>query len=71
LKFIETIYGLPCMTDRDCQAGNLMNAFDFTQHVSPKSRKLILEQRDCTGLPQKIKDAYEKKGTDAFYALGD
>ncbi|MEA2434910.1 MAG: hypothetical protein QOG54_2367 [Actinomycetota bacterium] len=71
LKFIETIYGLPCMTDRDCQAGNLMNAFDFTQDVSPKSRRLILEQRDCTGLPQKIKDAYKKKGTDAFYALGD
>jgi phospholipase C len=71
LKFIETIYGLPCMTDRDCQAGNMMNAFDFSQDVSNKTRRLILEQRDCTGLPQKVEKAYLEKGTDAFHALGD
>jgi phospholipase C len=71
LKFIETVYGLPCLTDRDCQAGNLMNAFDFAQDTSAKQRRLILDQRDCTGLPRKIEKAYRDKGTDAFQALGD
>jgi phospholipase C len=71
LKFIETVYGLPCMTDRDCQAGNMMNAFDFTQETSPKDRKLLLEQRDCTDLPTKVRNEYATKGERAFAALGD
>jgi len=71
LKFIETVHGLDCMTKRDCQANNMLSAFDFEQDVKPKDRKLILEQRDCTGLPAHIEAEYRKKGNDAFYALGD
>jgi phospholipase C len=71
LKFIETVYDLDCMTRRDCRASNMLNAFDFEQDVRPKDRKLILEERDCTGLPARIAREYRQKGTDAFYALGD
>ena len=71
LKFIETIYGIECMTQRDCQAHNMLNAFDFEQPLRPEQRKLVLEQRDCTGLPAKTLEAYEKDGDDAFRALGD
>jgi hypothetical protein len=51
LKFIETVYNLPSLTHRDRGASDMMNAFDFSQEVKPKDRKLILEERDCTGLP--------------------
>jgi phospholipase C len=71
LKFIETVHGLDCMTERDCQANDMMNAFDFEQDVKPKDRKLILEQRDCTGLPTEVAREYRKKGNRAFFALGD
>jgi phospholipase C len=71
LTFIETVLGLDCMTARDCQAANMLNAFDFTQDTKPKDRKLILEERDCTGLPADVKEAYERDGTDAFYELAD
>jgi phospholipase C len=72
LKFIETVHGLPCMTHRDCQANNMLNAFDFDQDVRPRDRKLILEERDCTGLPASVAQEYEEKGIyEAFRALGD
>jgi phospholipase C len=71
LKFIETVYGLDCMTHRDCRADDMMSAFDFTQTAPPKSRRLILEERDCTGLPQKTAEAYARDGDDAFRALAD
>lgn len=71
LKFIETMFDLPCMTNRDCGANNMLNAFDFEQTVTPQERKLIREPRDCTGLPAKISREYERHGTDAFHALGD
>ncbi|MDQ3752771.1 MAG: hypothetical protein M3333_07760 [Actinomycetota bacterium] len=71
LKFIETVHGLDCMTKRDCQASNMMNAFDFEQDVAPGDRKLLLDERDCTGLPTKVAQAYERHGEDAFRALGD
>jgi phospholipase C len=71
LKFIETVYDLDCMTHRDCGASNMLNAFDFEQDVKPKDRKLILEQRDCVGLPAETAEAYEAKGNEAFRALGD
>lgn len=35
LKFIEWNFGLPCMTDRNCQANNLLDAFDFSQKPRP------------------------------------
>jgi phospholipase C len=71
LKFIETVYDLPCMTHRDCQASNMLNAFDFTTDVPPKKRKLILEERSCEGLPQKTAQAYERYGFNAFRWLAD
>jgi hypothetical protein len=49
----------------------MLNAFDFTQEIDAKSRRLIRPERDCTGLPKKIVTQYEKKGTNAFRALGD
>lgn len=71
LKFMETVFGLACMTDRDCGAHDMMNAFDFTQAPAPRARRLILEERDCTGLPAKVAARYEARGTNAFKALGD
>jgi phospholipase C len=71
LKFMETVLHLDCMTFRDCAASNMMNAFDFDQEVTPRERKLILEERDCTGLPRKVAKAYERRGDHAFKALGD
>jgi phospholipase C len=71
LKFIEMVNDLPCMTERDCQANDMMSAFDFNQAVDPQDRKLILEERDCTGLPAKTAARYERKGDEAFAALGD
>jgi phospholipase C len=44
LKLIETIWGLPAMTERDRRASNMLDAFDFTQEpLEP----LILEEREC------------------------
>jgi phospholipase C len=71
LKFIETIYDLGCMTPRDCGASNMMNAFDFSSDVPPKKRKLILDQRDCTGLPAEVALEYRTHGSNAFAALAD
>lgn len=71
LAFIETIHGLDCLTQRDCNANNMMQIFDFEQTTSPKDRKLILEERECTGLPQKIGLEYKRHGSDAFAWLGD
>jgi phospholipase C len=71
LKFIETVYDLPCMTRRDCQASDMMNAFDFEQTTPPRARKLILEERSCEGLPAKTARAYERHGEEAFEALAD
>jgi phospholipase C len=71
LKFMETVLDLRCMTPRDCGASDMMNAFDFTQTVSPKDRKLILDERECTGLPSKIQAMYDDKRYGFFRALGD
>jgi len=71
VKFVETIHGLDCLTERDCRANNMLNAFDFTQDESARKRKLILEERSCEGLPQKVSEEYETEGVDAFRALGD
>jgi phospholipase C len=71
LKFIETVHGLDCMTPRDCNASDMMNAFDFSQEPDAKEDKLLLDQRDCTGLPAKTAQEYREHGTDAFRALAD
>ncbi|MGH2786378.1 MAG: phospholipase C [Actinomycetota bacterium] len=71
VKFVETIHGLDCLTERDCRANNMLDAFDFTQDKSARKRKLILEERSCEGLPQEVSEEYETEGVDAFRALGD
>ncbi len=35
LKFIETLYSLPALTDRDASASSLIEAFDFAREVNP------------------------------------
>jgi phospholipase C len=71
LKFMETVYDLEPMTERDANASNMFNAFDFEQEVNPKDRKLILEQRSCEGLPAKTAQEYRENGSEAFRALQD
>jgi phospholipase C len=71
LKFIETVFNLPSLTDRDAKAATMLNAFDFSHKPDFKKRKLILPERDCTGLPQIISRAYAKHGAYAFGKLGD
>jgi phospholipase C len=44
LHFIETVYRLAPLTDRDAQASDLLDCFDFTQAPRPP---LTLTQRDC------------------------
>jgi phospholipase C len=71
LKFIEKVHGLRCMTPRDCGASDMTSAFDLDRTASPKSRRLILEERNCSGLPAITEQAYRKHGNEAFRALGD
>ena len=44
LKFIEIRFGLPTLTDRDSQAADMTDAFDFTQTPLPA---LVLSPRNC------------------------
>ena len=44
LKFVETIFGLPALTQRDAQAADMLDAFDFAQQPLPP---LVLSPRVC------------------------
>jgi phospholipase C len=45
LKFIERIFDLPPLTDRDARANDMLDAFDFDQEpLEP----LFLEERECS-----------------------
>jgi phospholipase C len=44
LKLIETVFDLPSLTQRDRNAGDMLEAFDFRQPPNPP---LILEPRNC------------------------
>jgi phospholipase C len=44
LKMIETIWGISPLTERDANASDMLDLFDFTQPPVPK---LILQPRDC------------------------
>jgi phospholipase C len=48
LRFMEGLYGLPSLTERDATANDLLDAFDF--HQTPLD-PLILQQRDCSQAP--------------------
>jgi len=45
LAFMEQLYGLPSLTERDANANDLIGAFDFTQEPAPP---LVLPERDCS-----------------------
>jgi phospholipase C len=45
LKLIETVFDLPSLTERDREAGDMLEAFDFLQPPLPP---LLLEPRDCS-----------------------
>ena len=44
MKFIETIFDLPSLTDRDAQANDMMSAFNFRGAPQPP---LLLTGRTC------------------------
>jgi phospholipase C len=44
LKFIETIFDLPSLTDRDANADDMLSAFDFG---GPPEPPLLLSERTC------------------------
>ena len=44
LKFIETVFNLPTLSDRDAQANDMTDSFDFTQQPLPP---LVLSTRIC------------------------
>jgi phospholipase C len=44
LRFIEQVFELPAMTDRDANSDDMMSAFDFTQDPRPP---VLLEPRTC------------------------
>ncbi len=48
LRFMEVLYGLPSLTDRDRRANDLLDAFDFGQRPQ---RPLVLRERDCSHVP--------------------
>jgi phospholipase C len=48
LRFIEKIFRLPAMTQRDRTSDDMLSAFDFTQAPQPP---LLLQQRSCPPLP--------------------
>jgi phospholipase C len=45
LKLIETVFDLPSLTERDRNASDMLQAFDFEQDPNPR---LILKPRDCS-----------------------
>jgi phospholipase C len=45
LRFMEKLYGLPALTQRDARANDLLGAFDF--HQKPLD-PLLLQERDCS-----------------------
>lgn len=48
LKFIETVFDLPALTQRDRVADDMLSSFDFTQPPQPP---LILKPRTCPETP--------------------
>jgi hypothetical protein len=44
LKFIEQVYGLPALTNRDTNANDMLDSFNFSQVPNPP---LVLQTRQC------------------------
>jgi phospholipase C len=50
LKFIERIFDLPPLTERDARANDMLDAFDFDREpVEP----LFLQEQDCSTFDQR------------------
>jgi phospholipase C len=61
LKFIEERYGLPALSERDANANDITDAFNFKQAPLPP---LILQQRDCPILSTaRLSMGYQAVGT--------
>ena len=45
LKMIETIFDVGPLTERDANASDMLDLFDFAQKPNPR---LILQPRDCS-----------------------
>jgi phospholipase C len=59
LKFIERLHGLEPLSERDRQASDMLDAFDFSQKEPAAQRKLLLPQRDCHGLRRVVSPLHE------------
>jgi phospholipase C len=61
LKTVEERYSLPPLTDRDANANDILDSFDFTQNPLPP---LVLTQRQCPVVsPLQVNFAPQKSGT--------
>ncbi len=60
VRFMEDLYDLDTLARRDHLASNMLNAFDFDRRIDPADRKLVLEERECTGLPRDTTNAYKR-----------
>ena len=70
VRFIEDVFGLGRLTQRDRRSSNMFNAFDFRSKVDAEARKLVLKPRECTGLPVDSTISY-REGWRAFAAAQD
>jgi phospholipase C len=59
LRFIEKLFGVKALSSRDASANDMLNAFDFSQTTTPEQRKLLLRQRDCSGLRRVVNPLHE------------
>lgn len=59
LRFIEDIKNVKPLSSRDAEANDMLNAFDFSQTKSVAQRKLLLKQRDCTGLRKVVSPLHQ------------
>ncbi len=71
VRFIEELHGIRPLYRRDRRASSMLGAFDFSRRPDAAKRRLILEQRDCTGLPTDLARAYARPGEHALEYLGD
>ncbi len=70
VRFIEDVFGLGRLTQRDRRSSNMFNAFDFRSQVNAEERKLVLKPRECTDLPVDSTISY-REGWRAFAAAQD
>jgi phospholipase C len=70
VKFMERVFDLPSLHQRDEASADMTAAFDFADKPDFRKRRLLLDTRDCSGLPAITSEAYEKHHL-AFGVDGD